>query len=94
HAVHHAYLSERVALLDPETTQRLSALAHGLQQRGLDAVSAHDAAIGALSNALHGQAAILSFEDCYRLVALLFCFLIPMVLLFRRPPARVSPDHM
>jgi len=91
HTVHHAYLSEHVAVLEPGTTQRLSQLAHGFQQRGLDAASAHNAAISALSNALHGQASILSFEDCYRLVALLFVLLIPMVLLVRRPPARVLP---
>jgi len=91
HTVHHAYLSEHVAVLDPATSQRLSQLAHGFQQRGLDAASAHNAALSALSNALHGQASILSFEDCYRLVALLFVLLIPMVLLVRRPPARVLP---
>jgi DHA2 family multidrug resistance protein len=93
HAIHHAYLSEHVARLDPETTLRLSQLAHGFQQRGLDGASAHDAALAALSSALHGQASILSFEDCYRLVAGLFVLLLPMVLLLRRPPARVLPSH-
>jgi DHA2 family multidrug resistance protein len=93
HAIHHAYLSEHVSLLDPETVRRLSEFAHGFEQRGLDALSAHDAALAALSSALHSQAAMLSFEDCYRVVAVLFVVLIPMVLLFRRPPARVSPSH-
>jgi DHA2 family multidrug resistance protein len=93
HAIHHAYLSEHLALLDPETMQRMAQLAHGFQGRGLDAASAHDAALVALSNALHAQASILSFEDCYRLVALLFVLLLPMVLLLRRPPLRVLPSH-
>jgi MFS transporter, DHA2 family, multidrug resistance protein len=93
HAIHHAYLSERVAMLDPETTLRLSQLTHGFQQRGLDAVRAHDAALSTLSSALHGQAAILSFEDCYRMVAVLFLMLVPMVLLLRRPAAQVLPGH-
>ncbi len=92
-AVHHAYLSEHVAALDPETTLRLAQLSQGFELRGLDATSAQDAALRALDAAVRAQATVLSFEHCYRLLAVLFVALVPVVLLLRRPPPRVPSSR-
>lgn len=84
-AVHRAYLSEHVSLLDPETWTRVSTLTAGFAQRGLDLATAKSASLLALARMLEAQAAMLAFSDCYRFVLLLFAACTPLALLLRRP---------
>ncbi len=86
--VHHAYLSEKVSLLDPQTVQRAEMMARGLMARGLDLAHARRAAAQALDGILQAQAGMLAFEDCYHLVLLVFLLLIPLVFLVRTPRAQ------
>ncbi len=91
-ATHRAYLAESVSLLSAATLERLGALSAGFQARGLDAVSALDAARRALSGIVSSESAVLAFRDCYFGIALLFALLVPLVGLLRRPSPQPPPS--
>jgi DHA2 family multidrug resistance protein len=84
-SVHRAQLADQVSLLDAETWTRVATLTTGFVQRGLDAATAHSAALAALSQTLRAQASMLAFSDCYRLVLLLFIVCAPLGFLLRKP---------
>jgi DHA2 family multidrug resistance protein len=86
---HRAMLSAHTTPYDPEfvaASQRLAALA---ATAGGDPVRADAVAAGVLSQTLDRQAAMLAYIDVFRLLAVTFLLLVPVVLLMRRrPPAR------
>jgi DHA2 family multidrug resistance protein len=84
-AVHRAQLADHVSLLDAETWSRLGALTEGFVHRGLDAASAHAAALEVMTQTLKAQASMLAFSDCYRLVLALFVICTPLAFLLRKP---------
>jgi DHA2 family multidrug resistance protein len=90
--LHHAYLAESVSPLSPATQQRLSAMAGALSARGLDPVSALDAARHALDGVISVQAAVLAFRDCYLAILVVFVLLAPMIPLLRKPTV-MRGDH-
>jgi len=85
-AVHRAQLADHVSLLDGETWSRIEALTGGFVHHGLDAASAHSAALQVMTGTLNAQASMLAFSDCYRLVLLLFMICAPLAFLLRKPP--------
>jgi DHA2 family multidrug resistance protein len=80
-AFHRAILAENISSYDWATQERLSALASGLQNRGVDAATAQDRALALLDQTLNLQAALLSFEDIFWVVGLAFMLSLPLVLL-------------
>lgn len=81
--VHQTYLSA-----DAAASPIAGAMARGLQARlfsqGVDPVTAHRMALGAIYRSVEQQSVLLAYADNFRLLAFL-CFLcIPLVLLFQR----------
>jgi DHA2 family multidrug resistance protein len=60
----------------------------GLQARlfsqGVDMVTAHQKALGALYQSVQQQAALLAYADNFRLLAFLALLCLPLVLLFQK----------
>ncbi len=53
-------------------------------QRGGDAVHAHAQALSAIDHMISGQAALLSFGDVFRYVAIAFVVTLPLILLLSK----------
>ncbi|MBI4242351.1 MAG: DHA2 family efflux MFS transporter permease subunit, partial [Candidatus Rokubacteria bacterium] len=89
--VHQVRLVAHVSAYDPETWQRAQMLAAGFVARGADSHTAQLQVWGALYEVVQRQALFLSFLDDFWRLAWMFLFLIPFLLLMRRPrsaPAR------
>lgn len=84
-AFHRAVLVEKVSLYDPATAQRLSQVASGLVNRGIDVATAQQQALKILDQTVNTQAAILSFEDIFWVVGITFLVTLPLVLLLGKP---------
>jgi DHA2 family multidrug resistance protein len=84
---HGSYLSERVSVYDPLVQERLqqysATLGARTYQRDLVAERI-------LSFKLNGQAMVLSFEDCFRVVAVAIALGIVLVMLLKKPAANVE----
>jgi MFS transporter, DHA2 family, multidrug resistance protein len=76
---HYDRLAESVSTFSLTTQQYLSQLQSQLAARGYDAVSAQQAAVSIASKQVHLQAMVLSFEDVYVLVGVLFFLSLPLV---------------
>jgi DHA2 family multidrug resistance protein len=85
-------LGTHVTAYDTGTQRMLHSLQSALFAHGADASTATRQAYGALWGTIQRQAAILSFNDTYRLLAVLFLLITPLALLMRRPRTqRVGP---
>jgi DHA2 family multidrug resistance protein len=69
------------------TDQRVQALTKGFIGRGMDAMDAQRAALQALNAQVTQQASMLSFNDAWLFVLLVFALVSPSILLLRRPQA-------
>jgi DHA2 family multidrug resistance protein len=82
--VHQSYLAADVAQGSP----LVRGLVHGLQARlfaqGIDLVTAHRMALGALYRSVQQQAVLLAYADDFRLLAFLALICIPPALFFQR----------
>jgi len=74
---HLSYLSAHVTPFDPQATQLLDRMT---DQMG------RPRALASLFRMMQGQAAMLSFVDVFRLLALMFVAVAPLLLIMRRPP--------
>ena len=88
--VAHHYVEHRTSLVSnltqgsPEFTERINNIAHGLSSRmNIDSASASHAALGILSNQVDRQAYYLSYLDTFRLIAIFFIAVIPLVTFLR-----------
>ncbi|HEY9607501.1 MAG TPA: DHA2 family efflux MFS transporter permease subunit, partial [Allocoleopsis sp.] len=79
-AFHRAVLLTHVTPYDLQTNQRIDLLTGALQNRGMDAVTAHQQALAIISQAVSEQAAVLSFADTFRVVGVLFICSLPLLL--------------
>ena len=73
---HISYLSAHVTPFDPQATQLLD---------GITAQMGRPALSRALFRMVQAQAAMLSFVDVFRILALLFLALLPLLLIMKRP---------
>jgi DHA2 family multidrug resistance protein len=77
-----------VVHVDPhrlEVAQRLGLMTNGMIRRGMDAATAHAAAIKALAGLVARQAAMIAFEKTFMLTGITMLALLPLVLFLRRP---------
>ena len=90
-----AAVAAHVALDRPEVQERLAQLVTGFQGRGLDAVSAREAALRALNGIVARQAMVISFERVLLLSGLLLLCVLPLLwfLKVKRQPAS-RPPHV
>jgi len=78
-------LGSHVDLYDPKVRSMLEGLRATFVARGADAATAAARANAALFGMLQRQAMMLSFTDVFRLLALLFLALLPLILLMKSP---------
>jgi DHA2 family multidrug resistance protein len=82
---HTNILGVHVSEYDPLTQQRLRQLQAVFAAQGADPVTAAQRARGALWGTVQRQAAILTFNDIFRLLAVLLIVFVPACFLMRRP---------
>ncbi len=94
-AFHKAMLLTNLSPYNPETTQRLNALAGTFQSRGSDAATAQQQALTSLDQLVNLQAAILSYADIFRFVGVVFLCSLPLLLLLGKggAGAKAPIDH-
>ena len=69
---------------DSLTDQRIQGLTHAFMARGMSAIDAQHAALKALDAQVMQQAAMLSFNDSWLFILLVFTLVSPAILLLRR----------
>ncbi len=74
----------------PEVAERLARITQGLMARGMDATSAHTAAIQALEGTVARQASLIAFEKTFYLTGVSMLVLLPLAF-FLRDRTRESP---
>jgi DHA2 family multidrug resistance protein len=90
-----AAIASHVALDRPEVQERLAALTSGFVGRGLDPVSAREAALRALNGVVTQQAMVIAFERVLLLSGLLMLCVLPLLWFLkvkRQPSSR--PQHV
>ena len=78
-------LGANVTVYSPATQQVVASLKAGFMARGADVATATHQAYGALWGMVQRQASIIAFLDAFRLLALIFLILTPLVVLMGRP---------
>jgi DHA2 family multidrug resistance protein len=93
--INREYLKAHVTDDRPEVTQRLAATELGLQARGMDPGTAHNASLMSLAGTVARQGTVLAFDKTFILGALLFASVLPFVFFLRRPKGVSSgPAHV
>ena len=80
----HSILSSQVSAYSPLAQARLGQIQAGLMGRGMDAATAHQAALRAIDGQILVQANVLAFEKIYLLSGLLLLAALPLLLLFKQ----------
>jgi DHA2 family multidrug resistance protein len=88
---HYDVLIEHVSPYSPVAQQYLSGAQSMLAGKGLDTSTAHRAALALINGFTHVQAMILSFEDVYILVGVLFLISLPLVFYLGKGDAGRAP---
>jgi DHA2 family multidrug resistance protein len=92
--LHTNQLIEHVTPYNPTAQAMLHGTQAALMGRGSDAVTAGRQAHAAMWGLIQQQAAMLSYNDAFLLLAALFIALIPLVLLMRKPRHAAGADLM
>lgn len=95
-SMHRAVLLEHINIFNPIFRQRFAAIQAGLVAKGSLPDIAHQQALKVIDGIVHGQAAILAFEDIFYIVGVFFVLALPLLFLFnkgnatemRRPAAK------
>jgi DHA2 family multidrug resistance protein len=91
--LHTNVLISNVSITDPNVHERLRQLQSAFIGQGSDPVTAAQRSHGALWAAIQQQAAILAFNDAFRLMAVIFFILVPLGFLMRRARGRRSQKN-
>lgn len=83
-AMHRAVLVERINIYNSVALERLHAFQGYLQSMGAPLSVARRQALTIMDKTVQGQAAILGFEDVFRLAAIVMIVAIPLLLLFKK----------
>jgi DHA2 family multidrug resistance protein len=86
-------ISANVTLYRPEVVEQLRTAGGYLMSRGMDPVAANQAAIQAMAGRVLRQADVLGFEKVFVLQALVFVFVLPLVVLLRADGGRIE-EHV
>ena len=90
YAVHRTNLVSNLTEGSPALTQRLTTISQGLTARGgIDSTTAAHSALTILSNQVDRQAYYLSYLDTFRLIAIFFVAVIPLVTFLRTKKKQV-----
>jgi len=88
---HRADLVSNVIAGNPLTDQRIQGLTHAFIARGMSAIDAQRAALKALDAQVMQQASMLSFNDSWLFILLVFTLVSPAILLLKRPGSAHGP---
>src|SRR6185503_13797005 len=80
-------LGAHVSAFDAHTRMLLDQIRAGFVARGMDIATATRAAYAALSGMVSQQAVMVAFVQLFRVLALVFAVVIPLVFIMRRPKA-------
>jgi DHA2 family multidrug resistance protein len=83
--IHVNQLGEHVTNFDATARQMISAIQQGLMSRGSDAATAARQAQAAVWGMVQQHAAMMSYNDVFFLLAVLFAVMLPLILLMRKP---------
>lgn len=90
---HMAEISEKATLVDQETGLRLARLTAKMASLGFDPATSHLKSLGFLNQALHRQAALLSFQNLFAWVGWMMLFSLPIAFLLpQNAAARPNPQ--
>jgi DHA2 family multidrug resistance protein len=78
--------------MDPAAQSAIGAISGAMQSAGADATLALQRTYGVLQGMISRQAAMLSFLDTFRLMAIVSLLIMPLLFLFERPPRRKRDD--
>jgi len=92
--IHVHDLGAHITPYNPQTQSMLSGMESALIQRGSDAVTAALQARAALWGLVQRQASMLSYNDVFLTMTVLFLALLPLVLLMRKPTHHGGADAM
>jgi DHA2 family multidrug resistance protein len=81
-------LGAHVNPYNPQSQMALDALQKGMTARGLDPFTAERRALAALFGMVQRQAAMLSFNDIFFMLGVIFLGVIPFLLVMKRPTSR------
>jgi DHA2 family multidrug resistance protein len=76
---------------NPLTDQRIQGLTHAFIARGMSSIDAQRAALKALDAQVMQQASMLSFNDSWLFILLVFTLVSPAILLLKRPGSGHAP---
>jgi DHA2 family multidrug resistance protein len=88
---HRADLVSNVIAGNPLTDQRIQGLTHAFIARGMSSIDAQRAALKALDAQVMQQASMLSFNDSWLFILLVFTLVSPAILLLKRPGSAHGP---
>jgi MFS transporter, DHA2 family, multidrug resistance protein len=83
--VHQSVLAANVTATNPTAQALVGALTGAMQAGGADASLAAQRAYAAIQGMVARQASMLSFLDTFRLMAVIFLLVLPLLFLFQRP---------
>ena len=86
HSQQHTHdLAANVNRFNPAANATFESMVRGFMARGMDMVTATKQAYAALYGMVQQQAAMMSYVDAFFLLSVLFLFMLPLVLLMKRP---------
>ncbi len=88
---HSAHLAENVTQYNPQAWATLQGLTASMMNKGAPHGVASQQAYATLFGMVQQQAAILTFLQIFRILAIIFLALVPLVFLMRRPPKDAGP---
>jgi DHA2 family multidrug resistance protein len=83
-AFHRANMVEYINAFNPAAIQRLHTLQASFEATGHSAAVARQLAVGMVDRVVQGQSSIMAFEDGFTLMAYVFIFAIPLILVLRK----------
>src|SRR5437763_9384255 len=83
--LHTNTLGAHFSVYNPQTQAAISRITAAMMARGADAATATHQAYAFLAGMVGRQAAIMSYNDVFFVLTLLFASMLPLVLLMRKP---------
>src|SRR5215467_10106647 len=80
-------LGAHITAFDAQVRTMLEQIRSGFMARGMDFTTATHAAYSALSGMVSQQAVMVAFVQLFRVLALVFAIVVPLVFIMRRPKA-------
>jgi DHA2 family multidrug resistance protein len=90
-AMHRSVLVERINPYSIAALQRINEFQAYFQSKGASLAVAHRQALSIVDQSVQGQAAILAFEDVFRVAAIVMIVAIPLLLLFKKGKSIPGP---